>query len=204
MRVQNALCCGALAFVNNRIMNGSNRLWANYPYQNSVCSKDDESDGYYESLHTSKLLDCASSSSRDNVIPKYTQQRRTVIQQTISKLLPSMMLLMTNAKSANAACLSGDIRSECIGIYKLPIDAPESGYMDTPERLKAYAPDINWVPPIEYPKNYADAYTLLKDQRQQLDVAQDLVARGDIEKSGLILLDVIPKVSSAGIVMLQR
>eukprot|EP00579_Thalassiosira_antarctica_P006178 CAMPEP_0201894954 /NCGR_PEP_ID=MMETSP0902-20130614/41706_1 /ASSEMBLY_ACC=CAM_ASM_000551 /TAXON_ID=420261 /ORGANISM="Thalassiosira antarctica, Strain CCMP982" /LENGTH=235 /DNA_ID=CAMNT_0048427149 /DNA_START=296 /DNA_END=1003 /DNA_ORIENTATION=- len=117
--------------------------------------------------------------------------------------LASMLLLPTNAKSARAACLSGDIRTECIGIYKLPIDASESPYMVSPEKLKLFAPDLEWVPPVEYPKNYSDALQQLKEQRRQLDVARDLIAKGDMEKTGLIFLDVIPKVGGAGIVIMK-
>lgn len=104
-------------------------------------------------------------------------------------------------KSARAACLSGDIRPECIGIYKLPIDAAESPFIETPERLKAYAPDVQWVPPVEYPRGYADAVRQLKDQRGRVDAAKDLVATGNIEGAGLLFLDIAPKVASSGIVI---
>ncbi|KAL9186355.1 hypothetical protein ACHAXT_005593 [Thalassiosira profunda] len=105
--------------------------------------------------------------------------------------------------NANSACLSGDIRPSCIGVYKLPLDAPETPYLATPEKLKAYAPDLEWVPPVEYPPTYADAMAQLKQQRQQLDVAQDLIAKGNIEGAGLALLDIIPKTNAAGNVILK-
>ena len=117
--------------------------------------------------------------------------------------LSSMLLIPLNEKSANAACLSGDIRSDCIGVYKLPIDAPESSYVATPEKLMQYAPDIKWVPPVEYPANYADALKQLNDQRLQLDVVQERIAKRGIEGAGLVLLDISPKVNAAGIVILK-
>ena len=117
--------------------------------------------------------------------------------------LSSILLIPLNEKSANAACLSGDIRPDCIGVYKLPIDAAESSYVATPEKLMQYAPDLKWVPPVEYPTNYADALMQLKDQRQQLDILQERIAKGDIEGAGLVLLDISPKVNAAGIVILK-
>ena len=114
----------------------------------------------------------------------------------------SSSLLVGNSKPAGAACLGGDIRAECIGIYKIPIDGMESKYVETPEMLKLYAPDIKWVPPTVYPPNYADALNQLKQQRPQLDIAQSFVAKGDLENAGLVILDIIPKVKAACIVMI--
>mmetsp|Transcript_14665 Transcript_14665/g.31884 ORF Transcript_14665/g.31884 Transcript_14665/m.31884 type:complete len:141 (+) Transcript_14665:599-1021(+) len=34
-------------------------------------------------------------------------------------------------------------------------------------------------------------------------VARDLIAKGDIEKTGLVLLDIVPKVSAAGIAIIR-
>lgn len=132
----------------------------------------------------------------------YDSHARRKIIQTISNSLLSCMVLM-NAKSADAACLSGDFRPECIGVYKLPIDAAESPYVATPEKLKMYAPDVKWVPPTPYPPTYVDALKQLKDQRQHLGNAQDLIAKGNIEAAGLALLEIIPKVSVAGKIILQ-
>ena len=127
---------------------------------------------------------------------------RRILIQSVSNAFMACMVMMKE-KSANAACLSGDIRSECIGIYKLPINAAESPYVATPEKLKIYAPDLQWVPPTPYPPTYTDALNQLKFQRQQLAAAQDHVAKGKIEEAGLALLDITPKVSVAGIVIIQ-
>ena len=103
-----------------------------------------------------------------------------------------------NINTADAACLPGDIREDCIGVYKLPMDDSSSRYVETPEKLKMYAPDLKWIPPIDYPSNYQNAINQLKEQRQNFDVVQENVAKGDIKQGGLILLDVIPKVTAAG------
>mmetsp|Transcript_8236 Transcript_8236/g.17875 ORF Transcript_8236/g.17875 Transcript_8236/m.17875 type:complete len:368 (-) Transcript_8236:100-1203(-) len=138
--------------------------------------------------------------------------RRSFLSRTISKsfLLPSILLTTTATTTstipssvANAACLSGDIRTECIGIYKLPIDAPESPYVASEEQLKLFAPDLKWVPPVEYPSTYGDAVRRLNEARSRLDEARELIAKGDMEGTGLVLLDVIPKVSASGYVILR-
>lgn len=88
-------------------------------------------------------------------------------------------------------------------MYKLPVDAGESDYVGTPENLKLYAPDLKWIPPIEYPPNYADALKQLRDQRKALDKARELIAKGEIEETGLVFLDVIPKTTAAGITIIK-
>ena len=108
-----------------------------------------------------------------------------------------MPILQINVKSADAACLPGDIREECIGVYKMPIDDKALPYVESPEKLKLYAPDLNWVPPIESPSNYQTAINQLREQRQRFDAVQEKVAKGNLAGSGLILLDIVPKVTAA-------
>jgi hypothetical protein len=69
----------------------------------------------------------------------HTSRRRFLEQPILLTLLT-----MKPAKS-NAACLPGDIRSECIGVYKMPLDDASLPYVETPEQLKKFAPDLNWV-----------------------------------------------------------
>lgn len=183
MKGQNFLCCTALAFVNDGIRHGLSRTRLQQP-RLSLASGDHE-----HNIHSRLGSDCNS------------RARRTLVEIISTSI--TVNVLMMNAESAYAACLSGDIRPECIGVYKLPIDAAESPYVATPEKLKIYAPDLQWVPPTPYPATYADALLQLKAQRQQLAAAQDLIARGNIEQAGLALLDITPKVSAAGIVILR-
>jgi len=75
-----------------------------------------------------------------------------------------------NIITADAACLPGDIREDCIGVYKLPMDDSSSRYVETPEKLKMYAPDLKWIPPIDYPSNYQNVINQLIEQRQNFDV----------------------------------
>mmetsp|Transcript_19323 Transcript_19323/g.29775 ORF Transcript_19323/g.29775 Transcript_19323/m.29775 type:complete len:285 (-) Transcript_19323:61-915(-) len=124
---------------------------------------------------------------------RISQSRRKMV--FASLLMPISQL---NPNKADAACLPGDIREDCIGIYKLPMDDAAAKYVETPEMLKMYAPDLKWVEPIQYPATYQDAINQLKEQRQNFDVAQENIAKGDIRQAGLILLDVVPKVTAAG------
>ncbi len=66
-----------------------------------------------------------------------------------------------------------------------------------------YAPDLKWVPPAPYPRTYADALDALREQGRRLDEAVDRVASGNIEGAGLTILDLIPKVNAAGLVVIR-
>lgn len=141
--------------------------------------------------------------NNDDLYSTHNKQNRRLV---VKNIVSSFALLLTTTiggKSTNAACLSGDIHPDCIGVYKLPIDATELSYFDTPEKLKVYAPDLRWIPPTLYPKSYTDALKQLKDQRLQLGTAQEFVAKGDLIMAGVTLLDVIPKINAAGVIIIQ-
>lgn len=59
------------------------------------------------------------------------------------------------------------------------------------------------VPPIEYPATYSAAILQIKQQKTQLDAAKEYLLKGDLNQCGLILLDVVPKLSSSGKVILK-
>jgi hypothetical protein len=199
MRVPNFFCCATLAFV-DEISSMTGR--AGMGRRRSFLAGQDQS-----RISSS----CGGKDERNNNCTGIgngnpSLRRRAVVEKILrdcSCATSLARLLTSSAKSARGACLSGDIRPDCIGVYKLPIDAAESPYVDTPERLKLYAPDLRWIPPTPYPRTYAIALDQLKEQGKRLDAAVDLVAMGDIEGAGLTLLDVIPKVSAAGIVIIR-
>ena len=130
----------------------------------------------------------------EDMMTKKSQSRRSFM--ICASLLVPMSQLNTN--QANAACLPGDIREDCIGVYKLPMDDAAKSYVETPEKLQKYAPDLKWVEPIQFPSSYQNAINQLKEQRQNFDVVQESVAKGDIKQGGLLLLDIVPKVTAAG------
>ena len=127
-----------------------------------------------------------------------SKHKTNIRRKLISFSLSMAMSQFFTISRANAACLPGDIREECIGVYKLPMDDAALPYVETPEKLQQYAPDLKFVEPIKYPNNYLMAISQLKEQRQNFDVVQENVARGDIKQAGLILLDILPKVTAAG------
>jgi len=230
MKVPNFLCCSALAFVNEK-MNGmsssgrvrikrrgshhlasSSRLLQGQDVSQSIPSSswDDDVDGEQRNYHSHDATN--GGVGNRNHLPRDHRptRRRTMLGKLTddalalaSSSLALALLATTDARPAVAACLGGDIRPDCIGVYKLPIDAAEMPYVDTPEKLRLYAPDLRWVPPTPYPPTYADALRQLTDQRSKLDDARDLVAGGGIEGAGLALLEMIPKVGVAGAVIVR-
>jgi len=185
MRANNLLCCTAVAFVNNRLSKYAIR-WGSYRLGRNI-----------KQPHIISLFDGCDGIDNILIPQQHTQPRRMFIQSIVSSIL------LINTNPVHAACLPGDTRRDCIGVYKTPIDAPESDFMDSPEKLKAYAPDLNWVEPVQYPKTYEDAISQLNQLRQQLEVAQEYVANGQLEASGISLLDIIPKTNAAGITIVQ-
>ncbi|KAL3799981.1 hypothetical protein HJC23_007454 [Cyclotella cryptica] len=137
-------------------------------------------------------------SDRENT--RVINRRKFVVRSSLPIL---SLILSMNPNYTHAACLPGDIRSECIGVYKMPLDDAVLPYVDTPERLRKFAPDLNWVPPIEYPPNFSAAVTQIHQQRSKLDLVRDLILKGDLNQGGLVLLDVVPNVSAAGKVILK-
>ena len=211
MKVPNFFCCATLAFVNE--MNGmSGRVSIKRRGSYLAISQEDQSQisssAWCDDDERNNYCHATSGVRHGNHLRDRSPRRRKMFGKFTGGLLASSLALLllpptNNAKPAVAACLSGDIQPDCIGVYKLPIDAAESPYVDTPEKLRLYAPDLRWVPPTLYPRTYAVALHQLKDQRSKLDDARDLVAKGDIEKAGLTLLGVIPKVSAAGIAIVR-
>lgn len=107
-------------------------------------------------------------------------------------------LLGQPSNVANAACLSGDTSADCIGVYKMPIDDAALPYVETPEKLARYAPDIRWVPPVSYPSGYKEALAELCDLRERCKLLDSLVLGGKLESAGVEILGIMPRVTVAG------
>jgi hypothetical protein len=105
--------------------------------------------------------------------------------------------------AAMAACLPGDLSKECIGVYKVPMDDRIAGMVGTKEALEKNAPGLNYVPPVAVPKSLADAMTVLQTQRRATDDIRSVVAAGRLEEAGIQVLNLIPRVTAAGRVVLQ-
>lgn len=105
---------------------------------------------------------------------------------------------------ANAACLAGDVSKQCIGVYKVPIDDSISEMVGTKEALARNAPGLNYVPPVKVPKSYKDAIEILYTQRNVADAAKDDISNGKLEEAGITVLGLVPKVTTAGRVVIRN
>ncbi len=120
--------------------------------------------------------------------------RRQLFQQAS---LLTTALVATTTREANAACLQGDLRPVCIGIYKVPMDEAILPYVGTPEDLQKFAPDLTYVPPIEYPKSFEAAMAILQAQRIKADEIKQNVLAGRLEDAGIAVLGLIPQVTAS-------
>lgn len=104
---------------------------------------------------------------------------------------------------SNAACLMGDTSPDCIGVYKMPMDDTALKYVDTPEKLKQYAPDVRWVPPVSYPKSYKEAKSELNSLQQRCATLDSAVLQGNLTEVGIELLGIIPRLTVDGRFVIQ-
>jgi len=120
----------------------------------------------------------------------------------ISTLISGSVVL-TASNTVKAACLTGDASEQCIGVYKVPIDDGILAYIDTPEKLQTYAPDLNWIPPVSYPKTYDEAIQEFNGMGNYIKGARDFVSKGSLTAAGVQLLQMIPRFTVCGRVILQ-
>lgn len=102
--------------------------------------------------------------------------------------------------SPNAHCsryLTGDTRKECIGVYKVPMDDRIKAYVESPEQLKKFAPELKFVEAQKPPETSAKALEVLLAQRLAADDIKQVVLEGKLEEAGIKLLNLIPKVTLA-------
>jgi hypothetical protein len=121
--------------------------------------------------------------------------RRQLFQQSVAAITAAAVA--SAPSSANAACLQGDTRPVCIGIYKVPLDDNILPYISTPEQLHQFAPDLNYVPPIQKPESFEVAMAILRDQRNAADEIKQHVMAGKLEEAGIKVLGLIPQVTSS-------
>ncbi|OEU08379.1 hypothetical protein FRACYDRAFT_250173 [Fragilariopsis cylindrus CCMP1102] len=133
--------------------------------------------------------------------------RRQIMKKSLGgTMAATITVLLTTASSSvvepvNAACLQGDLRKECIGVYKVPIDDAIKSYISTPEALTKFAPDLKFVDPIEYspPTSYNEAIDILTQQQYiaKNDIKQ-YIAEGKLELAGQKVLYALPKITVSG------
>lgn len=106
-------------------------------------------------------------------------------------------------ETTKAACLPGDLSKECIGVYKVPIDDAVLPYVGTPEALQKFAPDLKYVPPVQKPSSFSSAIESLEAQRKAADDIQTVVSAGRLEEAGIKVLNLMPKVTTSGKLVVQ-
>ena len=132
--------------------------------------------------------------------------RRHVMELVCSGTVTTTALLFGTASSAaNAACLPGDISKECIGVYKVPLDeVTNSDLLNSPEALQRNAPNLNYVPPVTFPQSVTDAVQQLQAQRTAAEDIRSVVAAGRLEEAGIKVLNLLPRVTAAGRVVVDH
>jgi hypothetical protein len=109
-------------------------------------------------------------------------ERRDVLKQLAFLVTMTVPL---GSDTASAACLYGDLSKECIGVYKQPANTVEESSSSGLTLEKALK-------------------TLVK-QRQVADTEiREAITVGRLEDAGLLILALVPRVASAGSVVLQQ
>jgi len=135
--------------------------------------------------------------------------RRDSVSQTCHTLLSGLAILTTTCTSrpepSQAACLAGDTSTECIGYYKMPVveEDEAAGYFDTAENLSIYAPDVRWVPPVQFPKTYKLAREELMEMQLRIRELPVPVLKGELVYTGKELLSIVPRITAAGRVIIR-
>lgn len=127
--------------------------------------------------------------------------RRAFLQCAVASVL--LVEQTSFAPPSNAACLPGDTSDSCIGVYKVPIDDEILDYIDTPEKLLKYAPDVNWVEPVRYPPTVRDARRELQQLQPRIESLKSKALNGDITLVGKEILEIWPRITVAGRVVVQ-
>jgi hypothetical protein len=132
-----------------------------------------------------------------------TTTRRRWIRQILYVGVATSAASSTTTLIANAACLPGDLSKDCIGVYKVPIDDSVLPYVSTPEALSKFAPDLKYVPPVSIPKAPKEAWEVIQAQRLAADDIQTVVMSGRLEEAGIKVLNLVPKITTSGRVIVR-
>ena len=64
--------------------------------------------------------------------------------------------------------------------------------------MAKYAPDLKWVPPVEYPKDYQVARKELSELQTKVSNLRDMVLHGELTSAGTSILAMVPRITVAG------
>lgn len=124
--------------------------------------------------------------------------RREAITKIMLFTSTSVPMLSSFPQQSRAACLAGDTSTDCIGMYKVPIDPAIDHMVNTPEQLAKFAPGLRWTPPIEYPKTYITAKEEIVNLKQNVLELIPLVSKGELTTAGVELLRIVPRITVCG------
>ena len=100
-----------------------------------------------------------------------------------------------------ACCLPGDLRPDCIGVYKIPIT-------EDPVEAQKFIPEYNngqaTAPaPIAPPRSVDQAWEVLQNQRNAVVEIAPLVQTGKLQEAGIQVLQAVPPMSVSSKVILD-
>jgi hypothetical protein len=139
---------------------------------------------------------------KEQTIPS---RRRQILQRIVAGAITTSLIPQSHYYSAiaHAACLYGDTSIDCIGVYKMPMDDEARKYTTDPEILKRFAPDLRWVPPVQYPKTYKEARTELALLQMKCLTLEETTIKGNLTDVGVQVLEIIPRVTVCGQVLIR-
>lgn len=114
-------------------------------------------------------------------LAKEPLSRRAGLSQFAKTVVAAVLPVTAFQEEARAACVPGDVSEECIGVYKLPV----KGATETPQSVLA-------------------AKDQLLAQRAAADDIREVVAAGRLPEAGMKVLNLIPKVTTAGMAIQQE
>jgi len=123
----------------------------------------------------------------------------------ITATTTGIIVVASSPQIAEAACIQGDLRPECIGVYKVPMDDTIKQFIGSPELIAENAPDLKYVDPLPRPKSIQEAIRILKEQKviANSDI-KTYVSQGKLEAAGTLLLDALPRINISGRYVLEE
>ena len=136
---------------------------------------------------------------------KNSCSRRDIFAKAIQGFSVAAAAVIPATKAAHAACLPGDLSPDCIGVYKIPFQAAiDSPMLNTEEALKKNAPDVKYLKTEGPPKSVLVAKEVLQTQRVAAEDIQAVILAGKLEEAGIKVLNLIPKVTGAGMTIQEQ
>ena len=173
----------------------------------SELNNDDSVDKMSYLQSTVSSSSSSSSPSSPSSSSSSPSSRRKLLEIMISRSILGLSATLATTtcltpQSSHAACLPGDTSTDCIGVYKVPIDDNIKNMISTPEQLAKFAPDLRYVPPIQYPKNYKEAKEEILSLKNNVNELTSIVSKGDLTNAGIEILRIVPRITVSGKVVI--